>query len=164
MTPLRGRDAELARVEAVASAALDGAGGVAVVEGAAGIGKSRLLAEAGRHAAAAGLLVASDGADELDQVTSWGMLLRALSSSDPPIMTAAHLESARGLTDQRLAVLERMRAALEQAAARQPVLHPPAAEGGPAAGRRPPGRHCPGRHCPGQRAHRDRAAPPAAVR
>ena len=122
MTPLRGRDAELARLETVASAALEGAGGVAVVEGAAGIGKSRLLAEAGRHAAVAGLLVASDGADELDQVTSWGTLLRALSSSDPPIMTAAHLESVRGLTDQRLAVLERMREALEQAAASRPLL------------------------------------------
>jgi DNA-binding CsgD family transcriptional regulator len=122
MTPLRGRDAELARLEAVASAALEGAGGVVVVKGAAGVGKSRLLTEAGRQARAAGLLVVSGGADELDQVTSWGMLLRALSSSDPPVMTLAHLESVRDLTDQRLAVLDRMRAALEHAAASRPLL------------------------------------------
>jgi DNA-binding CsgD family transcriptional regulator len=122
MTPLRGREAELARLSELATTACEGAGGVVVVAGAAGIGKSRLLAEAGRQAVAAGLLVAAGGADELDRVTSWGMLLRALASSDPPIMTSADLESLRGLTDQRLAVVERMRAALEQAAATRPVL------------------------------------------
>ena len=122
MTPLRGREAELARLNELARAARDGAGGVVVVAGAAGIGKSRLLAEAGQRAAAAGLLVAAGGADELDRVTSWGMLLRALAASDPPIMTAADLESLRGLADQRLAVVERMRAAVEQAAATRPLL------------------------------------------
>jgi len=122
MTPLRGREAELARLNELARAARDGAGGVVVVAGAAGIGKSRLLAEAGQRAAAAGLLVAAGGADELDRVTSWGMLLRALAASDPPIMTAADLESLRGLTDQRLAVVERMRAAAERAAATRPLL------------------------------------------
>jgi DNA-binding CsgD family transcriptional regulator len=122
MTPLRGREAELARLNELATAACEGAGGVVVVAGAAGIGKSRLLAEAGRQAAAAGLLVAAGGADELDRATSWGMLLRALASSNPPIMTPADLESLRGLTDQRLAVAERMRAAVEQAAATRPLL------------------------------------------
>jgi DNA-binding CsgD family transcriptional regulator len=122
MTPLRGRETELARLDELVASAREGAGGVVVVEGPAGIGKSRLLAEASHHAAAANLLVASGRADELDRVTSWGMLLRALSSSDPPIMTSADLDSLRDLTDQRLAVVERMRAALEQAAASRPVL------------------------------------------
>jgi DNA-binding CsgD family transcriptional regulator len=122
MTPLRGREAELARLDTLAASALQGAGGVAVVAGAPGIGKSRLLAEAARHAASAGLVVAAGGADELDQMTSWGLLLRALSSSDPPIMTPADLDSLRELTDQRLAVAERMRLALEQAAASRPLL------------------------------------------
>ena len=44
MTPLRGREAELARLNELARAAREGAGGVVVVAGAAGIGKSRLLA------------------------------------------------------------------------------------------------------------------------
>jgi DNA-binding CsgD family transcriptional regulator len=122
MTPLRGREAELAGLDRLVATVRDGAGGVVVVEGAAGIGKSRLLAEAGRHAAAAGLVVAAGGADELDRATSWGTLLRAMSSSEPPILTAAGLESLRDLTDQRLAVVERMRAALEQAAATRPLL------------------------------------------
>ena len=122
MTPLRGREAELTSLDELAAAAGGGAGGVIVVEGAAGIGKSRLLAEAGKHAAAAGLLVAAGGADELDQVTSWGVLLRALSASAAPIINSADLDSLRDLTDQRLAVVDRMRAALEQAAATRPVL------------------------------------------
>ena len=45
MTPLRGREAELTSLDELAAAAGGGAGGVIVVEGAAGIGKSRLLAE-----------------------------------------------------------------------------------------------------------------------
>ena len=122
MTPLRGREAELARLDGLAVTTREGAGGVVVVVGAPGIGKSRLLAEAGQHAAAAGLLVAAGGADELDRMTSWGVLLRALSSSAPPIMTSADLESLRTLADQRLAVVERMRAALEQAAATRALL------------------------------------------
>jgi DNA-binding CsgD family transcriptional regulator len=122
MTPLRGREAELARLDELAVTVREGAGGVVMMAGAAGIGKSRLLAEAGQHAAASGLLVAAGGTDELDQMTSWGMLLRALSASEPPIMTSADLESLRTLTDQRLAVVERMRVALEQAAASRPLL------------------------------------------
>ena len=55
-------------------------------------------------------------------MTSWGVLLRALSASAAPIINSADLDSLRDLTDQRLAVVDRMRAALEQAAATRPVL------------------------------------------
>jgi predicted ATPase len=59
MTPLRGREAELARLDELAVTVREGAGGVVMMAGAAGIGKSRLLAEAAQHAAASGLLVAA---------------------------------------------------------------------------------------------------------
>lgn len=120
--PLRGREAELARLEELAQSMRAGVGGVIVVEGAAGIGKSALLAEARRRAAAAGLLVAAGGADELDQVTPWGLLLRALGSSQPPVLTASELGPLSSLTDQRLAVVERMQAAVEKAAGSRAVL------------------------------------------
>ena len=122
MTPLRGRETELARLGELADSLRAGAGGVVVVEGAAGIGKSRLLAEARSRAAAGGLLVAAGGADELDQVTPWAPLLGALGSSEPPVLASGELGSLRSLSDQRLAVIERMQAALERAASSRPVL------------------------------------------
>ena len=122
MAPLRGREAELTQLEALTAAARDGAGGVVVVEGAAGIGKSRLLTQACERAARRGLLVASSAADELDQVSPWGSLLRALAMSTPAVLTSAELDSLRILSDQRLAMIARMHTALERAAASQPVL------------------------------------------
>jgi predicted ATPase len=77
--PLRGREVELAEIEALITGAGEGAGAVVLVEGAAGIGKSRLLVEACEVAASEGLLVARGSADELDQVTPWRPLLAALS-------------------------------------------------------------------------------------
>ena len=122
MTPLRGRETELARLGELADSLRAGAGGVVVVEGAAGIGKSRLLAEARSRAAAAGFLVAAGGADELDQVTPWAPLLGALGSSEPPVLASGELGSLRSLSDQRLAVIERMQADLERAASSRRVL------------------------------------------
>ncbi|MBO2453815.1 AAA family ATPase [Actinomadura barringtoniae] len=52
-----GREAELAGVTALVDGVREGRGGVLLVLGEAGIGKSRLLAEAARHARDAGLLV-----------------------------------------------------------------------------------------------------------
>jgi predicted ATPase len=119
---LRGRTSELATLEALTSSAREGAGEVVVLDGAAGIGKSRLLSEACERAADEGVVVAAGSSDELDQVTPWGVLLRALTSSEPALLAASELDSLRGLSDQRLAVIERMRGALEAASARGPLL------------------------------------------
>jgi DNA-binding CsgD family transcriptional regulator len=122
VAPLRGRETELARLEELTASTRAGVGGLIVVEGAAGIGKSALLAEAQGRAAAADLLVAAGGADELDQVTPWAPLLHALGSSQPPVLATGELGPLSSLTDQRLAVVERMQAAVEKAAASRPVL------------------------------------------
>jgi DNA-binding CsgD family transcriptional regulator len=122
MAPFRGRESEVAILRGVTDAARDGAGAVVVVKGAAGIGKSRLVSEACDQAASDGLLVARGGADELDQVSPWGVLIGALSSSDPPLMTWEEVDSLRSLGDQRLAVIDRSRAELEEASARRPVV------------------------------------------
>jgi predicted ATPase len=119
---LRGRDIECAELGRLVASAADGAGGIMVVEGAAGIGKSRLLAEAARIAADKGVQVAAGVADELDQVTPWAPLLRALSSADPVVLSEDELAPVRALMDQRLAVIECMRAALERGSRRQPLL------------------------------------------
>jgi AAA ATPase domain len=67
----RGRGSEMSRVDDLIASAAAGAGGTVIVEGAAGIGKTRVLAEGRARARAAGLLVAAGSADELDQVTPW---------------------------------------------------------------------------------------------
>lgn len=122
MGPLRGRDSERAVLARLVAAAADGAGGIAIVEGAAGIGKSRLLAEAAQIAAGLGVQTAAGACDELDQVTPWAPLLTALSSTAPMLVSAADLKPLRALPDQRLAVIECIRTALERASHRQPVL------------------------------------------
>ena len=122
VTVLRGRVREMSRVDDLIASAAAGAGGTVIVEGAAGIGKTRVLAEGCARARAAGLLVASGSADELDQVTPWRPLLRALAATDPPLLPGSDFTGLAGLADQRLSAMGEMRAALEAASSRQPVL------------------------------------------
>ena len=68
---MRGRERELAELERLIAQAHEGEGGVAVIEGPPGIGKTRALAEAGNLAAERGLVVATGVADELDRITPW---------------------------------------------------------------------------------------------
>ena len=120
--PLRGRVAELARLDDAIASTRAGASDIVVFEGPAGIGKSRLLAAACERAASGGTLVLRGAADELDQVTPWGPLLHALTACGQPVLDPADLGAARAMADQRLAIIERMRTALEKASARQPLL------------------------------------------
>jgi DNA-binding CsgD family transcriptional regulator len=119
VAPLRGRGAELTEVSALLATITDGAGRIVVMSGAAGVGKTRLLAEAGRMADERGFLVTAGAADELDRVTPWGPLLQALG---PAILEDAELSSLRALLDQRLAAIELLGDAIERASADRPLL------------------------------------------
>jgi ATP/maltotriose-dependent transcriptional regulator MalT len=113
MRTVCGRGAELAVLREFVRGASSGTGGVVRVEGPAGIGKSTLLAMTVRMADEQGLRVAAGTADELDQVTPWGPLLRAFSGATPPLLGQAELDSLRGSPDQRAGAVEVLRAALE---------------------------------------------------
>jgi hypothetical protein len=89
-------------VDGLIASAAAGAGGTVIVEGAAGIGKTRVLAEGRARARAAGLVVASGSADELDQVTPWRALLRAFGATEPPLLPESALTRLGGLAGQRL--------------------------------------------------------------
>src|SRR5690349_8054496 len=67
------RDAELAMLDHRLAQVCAGTGGVIVVEGPAGIGKSSLLAEAGGSAAEAGLRVLSAWGGPLEYDAGWGI-------------------------------------------------------------------------------------------
>lgn len=121
MGPLRGREPELAALAELLNGTVCGAGGIALVEGPAGIGKSRLLAEACRLAADLGMVVGSGGADELDRVTPWAPLLAAMAGV-PSLSEVADPAALRDLVDRRLEVISRLAAGLEKASSRQPVL------------------------------------------
>jgi DNA-binding CsgD family transcriptional regulator/tetratricopeptide (TPR) repeat protein len=107
-----GRADELARLERVLDRARRGHRAVALVGGEAGIGKTRLVTEVGRRAAAAGTLVLVGGCLDLD---------------DGGIPYAPVVEALRPLLhlvedDQSDHIGLTMRRALERAGAGQPVL------------------------------------------
>jgi DNA-binding CsgD family transcriptional regulator len=72
--PLLERGTEIAAIDAAISSACGGAGAALLIEGAAGIGKSRLLAHAGERAAAAGMAVLTARAAEYEDGYAWGVV------------------------------------------------------------------------------------------
>jgi AAA ATPase domain len=83
------RERELAAIGALIEAAREGTGGVVVVEGPAGIGKTRLLEEAARTAGAAGTGVLRARGSEFEAGMAFGVarqlfepLLRAASAGE----------------------------------------------------------------------------------
>jgi DNA-binding CsgD family transcriptional regulator len=74
---MRGRDAELSEVEDALRAVAAGIGGVVLVEGEAGIGKSRFIREVVQQAAAHDLHTVFGVAEELEQGRPFGALTRA---------------------------------------------------------------------------------------
>jgi DNA-binding CsgD family transcriptional regulator len=89
------REHEVERVRAVVDAAGRGAGGVLVIEGAAGIGKSRLLEEARDRAADRGLRVLNARATELEQGFPFGVVQQLF---ERPLLEAESSERERWLT------------------------------------------------------------------
>ncbi|MEV5959161.1 AAA family ATPase [Streptomyces sp. NPDC051987] len=113
---LRGRDREIAAVREALVAVRGGRGACVVVEGAPGVGKSRLLAELDERARRCGFDVVSVRADEFDQYAAGAALQSALQAHDGSPRAAA------GLDDQRLRLLDSIADALEDRAQRAPVL------------------------------------------
>jgi DNA-binding NarL/FixJ family response regulator len=112
---VRGRDREITAVREALEAVRGGRGACVVVEGAPGVGKSRLLAELAELARRFGFDVVSVRADEFDQYAAGAALQSALQSSDGSDPAAAAAE------DRRLWLLDSITEALEDRAQRAPV-------------------------------------------
>jgi hypothetical protein len=120
--PLRGRDAELAVIDVALGQARDGRGGVLLVEGGAGLGKSRLLEEAVSLAGRAGLRAAVGRADVDDNAVPQAPLMSACFGGNAPLLDRSELSALRVLGGDRYWVLLELEALLERAALEHPML------------------------------------------
>ena len=138
LLPLVGREVELRALLAAWTAACTGRGGLALVHGDPGIGKTRLVTQLADHAAQAGAVVATGAAPDLagPPLAPWievcAGLVRSLGElPDTPWVLAlaallpAHIrtgvaDTAPGMEEARL--IEAVVALLEECARRGPVL------------------------------------------
>src|SRR6478735_7733807 len=102
---LHGRDAELAQIRAELEHLSDGAEAVLIVEGAAGMGKSRLLAEVSTIARSLGIRVGSSAADPSEPVVELAALLSALFDGDEPLLGGDGLAAVQAQPEQRFWLL-----------------------------------------------------------
>src|SRR5580692_223369 len=97
--PLLERAAEVAAITAAIDAAVAGTGSVLLIEGAAGIGKTRLLGHACDQAAAAGMTVLTARAAEYEGGYAWGVVRQLFEAELRAGLTApASTESASTAT------------------------------------------------------------------
>ncbi|MFI0986774.1 helix-turn-helix transcriptional regulator [Streptomyces exfoliatus] len=121
-TPLRGRDAELAFIEARLDALDRGEGGIIRVEGPVGIGRSRILAEAAAAAGRRGTRVFEGAADPDEQFVPLGPLLDGLLSGEEPLPGALRLRDLATTPGQRFWLLQELGDRLRETARNGPLL------------------------------------------
>jgi DNA-binding CsgD family transcriptional regulator/tetratricopeptide (TPR) repeat protein len=117
-----GRDAELALIRAELERLSDGAEAVVVVEGAAGMGKSRLLAEVSTIAHNLGIRVGTSAADPSETVVELATLLAALFDGATPLLDPREFTTLHAPPEQRFWLLRDLQALLERAALESPLL------------------------------------------
>jgi DNA-binding CsgD family transcriptional regulator len=119
---LRGRDAELELLLRRVDGLRRGRGGVTVIRGAAGLGKSSLLAAAEQQARDAGVRVFHGQATVMGDAVPLAPLLDALVATDDPPVDVGVLRQLSGSADQRFWVLRELEERLERAALDGPVM------------------------------------------
>ncbi|WP_165546531.1 ATP-binding protein [Kribbella soli] len=120
--PLHGRETEVRRLSESVMAAAAGHGSAVIVDGAAGLGKSRLVLEAATWARRLGIAVAPGVADELPRASPLAPLLEAMRGSSPPIIGDAKLDPAHVLDYGAFWLIDQLESALRRTTTRQPVL------------------------------------------
>nr|WSX75621.1 AAA family ATPase [Streptomyces sp. NBC_00899] len=120
---LRGREAELEELEAlIASVAHTGSGGLVLIQGEPGIGKTTLLSEVVARAATAGFSVALGKADELHHIVPLSSLTACILHGDQPLLSGDAFVDLPRKHDQRIWLVERLAEAIENRAGSMPVL------------------------------------------
>jgi len=119
--PIRGRADELKVIGALITAVAQGRGGVLVIEGPPGIGKSRLLTEVLALADKAGVRALFGEAFEYQQTVPFFPLFMATLRADPPVGDAEALRRLGTSADVRYWVVRDLQAAIHAAASRIPL-------------------------------------------
>jgi len=117
-----GRDAELAQIRSELERLSDGAESVVLVEGAAGMGKSRLLTEVAAIARSLGIKVGRSAADPSETMVELAALLGALFDGAEPLLDPGELTNLRVQPEQRFWLLRDLQQLLERAALESPIL------------------------------------------
>ncbi|SRX96216.1 LuxR family transcriptional regulator [Microlunatus phosphovorus NM-1] [Mycobacterium shimoidei] len=120
--PIRGRSDELKLIGAQMTAVTQGRGGVLVIEGPPGIGKSRLLTEVLALAEKAGVRALFGEAFEYQQTVPFFSLFMAALNADPPVGDAEALRQLAGSADLRYWVVHDLADAIHAAAAQTPLV------------------------------------------
>lgn len=120
--PIRGRTDELKTIGALVTAVAHGHGGVLVIEGPPGIGKSRLLTEVVGLADKCGLRTLFGEAFEYQQTVPFFSLFMATLRADPPIGDVEALRELGGSADLRYWVVHDLHEAIRAAAAQTPLV------------------------------------------
>lgn len=119
---VRGRDAELAALGARLDRVRSGVGAVVLIEGAPGLGKTRLLAEGARIAGRISFRVGRGAAEPGETVVELAPLMSALFDGADPLFEREALQALHALPGQRYWLLQDIQALLERAALEQPLL------------------------------------------
>src|SRR4051812_16538489 len=117
-----GRGPELAAIKAEIARLDDGMGGVVLVEGGAGMGKSRLLEEISVLAQDRGLAMGIAAADPGESVVELSTMLAALFGGLEPLLDQAELKSLHIQPEQRFWLLRDLQGLLERAALESPLV------------------------------------------
>ena len=119
--PIRGRAAELKVIGAGIAAVAQGRGGVLVIEGPPGIGKSRLLTEVIDIAENAGVRALFGESFEYQQTVPFFSLFMATLRADPPVGDAQVLRRLGTSTDLHYWVVHDLQAAIHATASQTPL-------------------------------------------
>jgi DNA-binding CsgD family transcriptional regulator len=120
--PLRGRDDELAAMGACLDEVRSGVGAVILVEGRAGLGKTRLLDACVSMAAERSFRVGRGVTEPHRQVVELAALFDALFDGDHPLVARGALSGDHASPEQRFWLLQDIQALIEEAALRDPLL------------------------------------------
>ncbi len=118
--PVRGREPELKQIADSVLAVAQGRGGVLIIEGPPGIGKTRLLTEAMALAQNAGVRPLFGEAFEYQRMVPFAPLFTATLHAEPSVGDAEALRRLGTRADLRYWVIHDLRAAIAAAASQQP--------------------------------------------